>query len=138
MRRLLATACLAVAGLAAALSACGGDRSYRVDAIFDNVAFLTRGQEVRIAGATVGTVESLALTPDHKARVELSVDRRFAPFRADADCTIQPQSLIGERFVECTPGTPAAGELPRRGGAATLPVGRTHAPIDLDLVLSTF
>ena len=58
--------------------------------------------------AKVGSVKDVTLTRDNKARIEMEVDRRFAPFRSDADCTIQPQSLIGEKFVQCTPGTPRA------------------------------
>ena len=65
------------------------------------------------------------------------MDGRFAPFRSDADCTIQPQSLIGEKFVQCTPGTPRGRVLRARGGeAATVPVANTHAPVDLDLIFS--
>lgn len=140
MRRALLAGLLA-ALLVAGLTAQGGDDGdgYRVDAIFDNVAFLTEGQDVRVAGAVVGEVEHLEVTPDHKARVRMRVDERFAPFRADADCTIQPQSLIGERFVQCTPGTPDA--QPLRADAEhppTVPVENTHAPVDLDLVLATF
>ena len=140
MRRAL-VAGLAVAALVVALTAAGGGTmpGYRVDAIFDNVSFLTDGQDVRVAGAVVGAVEGLEVTPDPKARVRLRVDERFAPFRADADCTIQPQSLIGERFVQCTPGTSAAAPLrPDGEHPPTVPVQNTHAPVDLDLVLATF
>jgi phospholipid/cholesterol/gamma-HCH transport system substrate-binding protein len=138
MRRVLAA--LLVLGIAAAatLTACGSKSDYELDAIFDNVAFLNEGQQVRIAGATVGSIEALSVTPDHKARVRMRIDPRFAPFHADADCTIQPQSLIGERFVQCVPGTAEAPPLAREDGTPTLPVAHTHAPVDLDLVLSTF
>jgi virulence factor Mce-like protein len=139
MRRVAAACVLLVVACAVALTACSGsDDRYRVDAIFDNVAFLTPGQQVRIAGATIGSIEELSVTGDHKARVRMTIDPRFAPFRADADCTIQPQSLIGERFVQCVPGTPAAPALEQIDGTPTLPVERTHAPVDLDLILSTF
>jgi virulence factor Mce-like protein len=123
------------------LSAAGEEEgsAYRVDAIFDNASGLIPGQDVKIAGARVGSVEDVTLTPDRRARVQMSVDPHFAPFRSDADCTIQPQSLIGEKFVQCLPGTPRGAELRRSGGQApTVPLERTHAPVDLDLVFSTF
>ena len=41
--------------------------------------FLIPGQDVKIAGARVGAVIDVQLTPDHKARVEMEVDERFAP-----------------------------------------------------------
>jgi virulence factor Mce-like protein len=140
MRRLAAIAALAIAAAALA-GASGGDKAgtYRIDAIFDSAGFLTPGVDVRIGGARVGKVRDLTLTRDHKARVEMDVESRFAPFRADADCNIQPQSLISEKFVECAPGTPAAPALRPAGGLpATVPVTGTHAPVDVDLVLNIF
>jgi len=141
MRRLAAIALALAAGIVAvAGSAAGGSQdTYRVDAIFDNAANLVPGQDVKIAGATVGRVSDLELTPDHRARVQMEIDGRFAPFRSDGDCTVQPQSLIGEKFIQCAPGTPRGRELTGRGGAApTLPVANTHSPVDLDLVFATF
>lgn len=145
MSRRLPAALAAVAVLAtgAALAGAGGETpadGYRVDAIFQNAGFLIPGQDVKIAGAKVGSVEDVSLTGDRKARISMLVDERFAPFRADADCTVQPQSLIGEKFVQCTPGTPAAPPLRAAGedGTPTVPLANTSSPIDLDLVLATF
>lgn len=63
----------------------------------------------------------------------------FTPFHANATCAIRPQSLIAERYVDCSPGTSNQPELPliRRGsGAGTylLPVTQTSSPIDPDIV----
>lgn len=133
---LTGAAALAAASLA---GADGEGGTVRVDAIFDSSGFLVTDEEVRIAGAPVGTITGLELTDDYKARVAMEIDAAFAPFRADADCTIQPQSLIGDRFVECTPGTAGAPELSSEDGyPPTVPVENTHTPVDLDLVLSTF
>ena len=38
-------------------------------------------------------------------------DDDFTPWHTDAGCIIRPQSLIGEKFVECKPGTTAAPKL---------------------------
>lgn len=142
MRRVAAIAAtlLGAGALAFALTAAGGgDGRYRVDAIFDNASFLIAGQDVRIAGANVGSVVDVTVTPDNRARVAMAVDGRFAPFRSDADCFIAPQSLIGERFVQCVPGSPrgrvlrAAGDRP-----PTVPVTNTHSPVDPDLVVDTY
>jgi virulence factor Mce-like protein len=118
-------------------AAAGG--TYRVDAIFDNAGFLVSGQDVKIAGAKVGKVAEIHLTPQRKARISMDIDRRFAPFRSDADCTIQPQSLIGEKFIQCTPGTVSGRPLAASGDQPpTVPLSGTHAPVDVDIVLSTF
>jgi ABC-type transporter Mla subunit MlaD len=116
------------------ISGTGGN--YRVDAIFDNADFLIAGQDVKVAGARVGSVEAVRLTPQRKARVVMRIDPGFAPFRANAECNIRPQSLIGEKFVECDPGTPDARPLRKAGEAPTVPLEQSHSPVDLDVVFT--
>ena len=141
MRRLAAIAgVLAAAAVAAfSLGAGGGPPTYRVDAIFDNAASLVPGNVVKIAGAPVGQVTDIRLTRDRRARVEMEIEEGFAPFRSDARCVIAPESLfIGEKYLQCRPGTPQGHELSGRDGRPpTVPVGRNSATVDLDLVLST-
>ena len=46
------------------------------------------------------------MTKQNLAAVTLSISNRdFVPWYANATCTIRPQSLIAERYVDCTPGT---------------------------------
>ena len=112
-----------------------GAKRYEVDAIFDSAGFLIEGQDVKIGGAQVGSVKKVALSGRRRARITLEVEERFGPFREDARCSIRPQSLIGEKFVQCSPGTPEAPELAHRGGPRpTVPIESTHSPVDLDLV----
>ena len=82
-------------------------------------------------------MSDIHLTEDRKARVEMEIEEGFAPFRADAECTIRPQSLIGEKFVQCHPGTPDRPPLADGDdGAPTVPLEQTHSPVDLDLVFA--
>ena len=77
-------------------------RRYKVRAIFDNAGFVIPGEDVKVAGVKVGTIDSLDVTDDNKAAVVLEItDPGYQDFRNDAECTVRPQSLIGERFVEC-------------------------------------
>ena len=114
---------------------------YEVRAIFDNVSGAVEGEDVKIAGARVGAIKELDVTADKKAVVVLEIEEPgFAPFRDDAKCTIRPQSLIGEKFVECDPGRsdqPELEEVPdgeEGEGQAMLPLERTSSPVDLDLI----
>jgi virulence factor Mce-like protein len=151
VKRIAAIACVLVAASALVVFATGagdGD-AYRVRAIFMNAFSVIPGEDVKIAGVKVGKVESLDVTPDRKAAVVLRIDRAgFDDFRADAECSIRPQSLIGEKFVECTPTQPRPENaqkppaLPviKRGpgkGQHLLPVTRTSKPVDLDLLNNT-
>jgi len=142
MRRIvIALLCAALVLVALVFTAVGGDDDgYRVRAIFDNVASAVPGEQVKVAGAAVGTIESLDVTSDNKAVAVLAIDEDgFTPFHADARCTIRPQSLIGEKYVECDPGdssSPPLAEIEDGEGEGQhlLPVARTSSPVDLDLI----
>jgi virulence factor Mce-like protein len=113
---------------------------YLVRAVFDNAASLVEGEDVKVAGVPVGVVEALDVTQDKKAVVTLRIDNEdFSPWKTDARCTIRPQSLIGEKFVECEPGSSSAPPLPTIAdgegeGERLLPVARTSSPVDIDLL----
>ena len=165
MRRLALTAAvlallgvLVIAGTANSEGEGGG--SYKVRAIFDNGGFIVAGEEVRIAGATIGTVESVDVSgPDEivsledggiavpgKAVVVMEIDDpAFQDFREDASCIIRPQSLIGEKLVDCTPTQPrATGQEPPPEleqidegpgeGQYLLPLENNGKAVDIDLV----
>jgi len=111
MRRIAAIAAgLAVVIAAAVVLLAGQARSdggpYTIRAIFDDASYAVTGENVRIAGANVGTITALGVTPQNRAAVTITInDSRFEPFYANAHCEIRPQSLIGEEYVNCTPGT---------------------------------
>jgi phospholipid/cholesterol/gamma-HCH transport system substrate-binding protein len=141
-RRLLGVVAI-VAALAAVVAVVASGRAqsgYRVRAIFDSAANVIPGEDVKIAGAKVGAVDALDITPQQKAVVVLKITNAgFQDFRADASCTIRPQSLIGEKFVDCNPGTSAAPPLQRitsgpGAGTYLLPLSHTNSPVDTDLV----
>jgi ABC-type transporter Mla subunit MlaD len=113
---------------------------YFVRAIFDNASTIVEGEDVKVAGVPVGVISALDVTEDNKAAITLQIDNEdFTPFKTDASCTIRLQGLIGERFVECEPGSSDAEELPRieegdGEGERLLSVEHTSTPVDLDLI----
>jgi ABC-type transporter Mla subunit MlaD len=150
MRRILGIAltlcaCAAVLLLATAASD-GGGSGYKVTAIFNNAFSVIPGEDVKIAGVKVGKIESLDVTKTQQAAVKLRIDLAgFGDWRKDATCTIRPQSLIGEKFVECTPTQPRpVGTAPpplipesKSGdykGTHVIPSTQTSRPIDIDLL----
>jgi ABC-type transporter Mla subunit MlaD len=150
MRRVLGIAAvLAVSGALIVLAtgaSNGTGGAYKVRAIFQNAFSLVPGEDVKIAGVKVGKIDSLDVTDDQKAAVVLNITKAgFDDFRQDAECTIRPQSLIGEKFVECTPTQPRAPdqqvppplkkiEKGEGEGQYLLPVTNTSRPVDIDLV----
>jgi ABC-type transporter Mla subunit MlaD len=120
-----------VAVLAMGASAQGSQQG-SFDVIFDDARGLVAGQLVKIAGAQAGTIQNVSVTPDFKARVQASVDSRFLPFHQDATCTIRPEGLIAENYVECDPGRASSPALKSTGTASpTVPVSRTTEPVSL-------
>jgi ABC-type transporter Mla subunit MlaD len=117
-----------------------GSGGYRVEALFDDAGFAVPGEQVRIAGAPVGSISALSVTEKNLAAVTLTISNRdFVPFYSNATCTIRPQSLIAERYVDCTPGSSSERRLPRitsgyGKGSYLLPVTQTSSPIDPDIV----
>ena len=92
----------------------GGSGGYQVEALFDDAGFAVPGEQVRIAGAPVGSISALSVTKKNLAAVTLTISNRdFVPFYANATCTIRPQSLIAERYVDCTPGSSSQRRLRR-------------------------
>ncbi len=145
---------VAVGGCAAALvvivllaiSAGGGGGGYTVRAIFDDAANIIPGENVKIDGVKVGTVGSVTPTLQNQAAVVMHIENPgFQDFRADATCTIRPQALLGEKFVDCLPTQPRVEGTPlppplrtirfgEGAGEKLLPVQNTHSPVDPDLL----
>ena len=162
MRRILAALVCTAAVVTVFVSgtAAGGEEGvYEVRAIFDNATFIVPGEEIRVAGAKVGVVEEIDVTGTEeaarangdpepgKAVVVMAItDPGFQDFREDASCLIRPQSLIGEKFVECeltqpraaaSPAPPALEQIPEGEpgeGQYLLPLEQNGKAVDLDLV----
>jgi phospholipid/cholesterol/gamma-HCH transport system substrate-binding protein len=147
--RILAVILLIVAATAVVVIVLGAgddDDDYKVRAIFDNAGFVIPGEDVKVAGVRVGSIDSIDVTEDNKAAVVLDIeDPGYQDFRDDASCIVRPQSLIGERFVECTlteqrsPGQepPPPLEQIQEGdgeGQYLLPVERNGKAVDIDLL----
>ncbi len=165
IKRLIIAVALVAAVVVVVLLVSGGGGSngnYLVRAVFDNGAFMVTGEQVRVAGANVGTIESVDVSmPGEtvayrngkpvavpgKAIIVMNIsDPGFQDFRSDASCQIRPQSLIGEKFVDCRPTLPRAPGSPAPpplkeipdgqtgAGQYLLPLGNSGTSVDPDLI----
>jgi phospholipid/cholesterol/gamma-HCH transport system substrate-binding protein len=137
-----------VAVMLLVVSGCGSSGGgYTVRAVFDDAANIIPGEDVKIEGTKVGVVGPVTPTPTAKAAVVLDIENSgFQDFRSDASCTIEPEALIGEKFVNCLPtqprpeGTPLPPPLHKipsgheGEGQYLLPVTNTSSPVDVDLL----
>ena len=127
------------AGIVAVIAASGGSDTYRFAAVFDTADRIVPGQQVKIAGAVVGSIDDVQLVPGPKARIVMSVKHQFAPFHDDATCTILPEGLISENYVQCSPGSSVAPALTRGSdGIPTVPLTHTTVPASLQDLLNAF
>ena len=84
-----------------------------VEAVFDNVAGLMVGDDVRIASARVGYVEEMKV--DHgDAVLVLKIDDPTQKLYADARAVVTDRSGFGQKFVDLDPGTAQAGAFEGR------------------------
>lgn len=129
--RRVGVAC-ALALAAASLSACGNDGT-QVTARFVSAAPLVEGNQVKIDGIVVGTIEGLRVR-DGLAEVTMSLDPEAMPLHDDATFTIRPASLLGERYVDLDRGTASA---PTLDTSRVVPVSKTGVNVGLDDMLNT-
>jgi virulence factor Mce-like protein len=109
----------------------GGDKNtYWVE--LDNAFGLIQGGDLKVAGVRAGQITHIKLDRRTKhALVGFRIDRRgFGSLRRDVHCESRPQSLIGEYYLDCLPGTSPRKLKP----GARIPVTQTASTIAPDLV----
>ena len=107
-----------------------GDKGYEIQAIFSNSGGLKSGSSVVIAGVEVGRVKRVALD-DYQAKVVLNIPLNVK-IQEDAIASIKTKGLIGEKYVEITPG--GADELIEPGGR----IRDTQSAIDFEEIISNY
>jgi phospholipid/cholesterol/gamma-HCH transport system substrate-binding protein len=107
-----------------------GRGGYSVHADFTTVGGLKSGATVEIAGVPVGRVESIRLA-DYQARVTMRIDSGVK-LQDDAIVSIKTRGLIGEKFVQLSPG--GSDRLVAPGGRLT----EVEAPVDLEELISKY
>lgn len=107
-----------------------GRGGYAVHADFPTVGGLKSGASVEIAGVPVGRVESIRLA-EYQARVTMRIDPGVQ-LQRDAIVSIKTKGLIGEKFVQVSPGGSEALVPP--GGRLT----EVEAPVDLEELISKY
>jgi virulence factor Mce-like protein len=81
-------------------------KSYRFTADFPEAITLSKEADVRISGVTVGKVKDIGLPEDgNAARVEMEIQPEYAPISSDARAILRQKTLLGETYVELTPGS---------------------------------
>lgn len=108
-----------------------GKDGYTLYAEFEKAGGIKPKARIEIAGVEVGTVKSIRITDEYRALVEFSLDRGIK-LQEDAIASIKTKGLIGEQYVQITPG----------GSDQMLPDGgklrETESAIDIQDLVSKY
>jgi phospholipid/cholesterol/gamma-HCH transport system substrate-binding protein len=107
-----------------------GERGYEIYGVFSNIGGLKVGSSIEIAGVNVGRVKSIVLD-DFQARVVLNFPKDL-PIQEDAIASIKTRGLIGEKYIEITPG--GSEKVIKPGGR----IRETQPAIDMEELISKF
>ena len=107
-----------------------GGKGYEVQALFSNSGGLKAGAPIVIAGVDVGRVKDVVLE-NYQARVTL-----YLPYgvklQEDAIAAIRTKGMIGEKYLEITPG--GSEKIISPGGK----IRETLPAIDLEELISKY
>jgi virulence factor Mce-like protein len=111
-------------------------KGYRFTTSFAEATTLAEEADVRISGVPVGKVKTIE--PDKRtgrSDVTIELDSRYVPLPSDARAMLRQKTLLGETYVELTPGTADARPVPENGRLAS---GQVAPTVELDEILRTF
>ena len=111
-------------------------QGYRVHVSFPEATQLAQEAEVRISGVKVGNVRRVE--PNEETGLTdaiIEIDARYAPIPRDTRAILRQKTLLGETYVELSPGDEGAGTVDDDG---TLALGQVSETVELDEILRTF
>jgi phospholipid/cholesterol/gamma-HCH transport system substrate-binding protein len=104
--------------------------TFRVSGVFKNVSGLQAGNNVRLSGINVGTVENIRIVSDTSVRVEILIDESTQKFiKKDAVASIGSEGLMGNKVLIISPGTGGKMEIENNDTIETI------QPVNLDDIL---
>ncbi|HET9738087.1 MAG TPA: MlaD family protein [Solirubrobacteraceae bacterium] len=111
-------------------------QGYRFNTSFAEATQLATEADVRISGVPVGKVKTIE--PDKstgRSIVEIELESRYAPLPSDSRAVLRQKTLLGETYVELTPGTADAEPVADGGSLALAQIAPT---VQLDEIYRTF
>jgi phospholipid/cholesterol/gamma-HCH transport system substrate-binding protein len=108
---------------------------YRFHASFAEATQLAQEADVRISGVNVGRVKKIDLGDDGRTDATIELNDKYAPLPEDSRAILRQKTILGETYVELTPGTQGAPKIPENGRLGTT---RVAATVELDEILRAF
>ena len=109
-------------------------QGYRFKVDFPEATQLAQEADVRISGVPVGRVKKKELAED-RTEVEIEIEGRYAPIPADSRAVLRQKTLLGETYVELTPGSK---DGPKVADGGELARGQVSPTVELDEIFRAF
>lgn len=103
-------------------------------ALFSSASMLEPGDDVRVAGISMGQVEEVEITDRTRALVTFTVESSL-PLTTASRAEIRYLNLVGDRYLALERGEPGA---PRLDEDTTIPIGRTSPALNLTALFNGF
>ena len=111
-------------------------KPYEVYIPFNEATQLAEQSDVRISGVSVGKVQTIEESPNgQRALATVDVEDQYAPIPKGTRAILRTKTLLGETYVELTPG-PSKG--PQLHDGETLPLANVAESVQLDEIFRTF
>jgi phospholipid/cholesterol/gamma-HCH transport system substrate-binding protein len=111
-------------------------KGYQIKVPFNEATQLAEQSDVRISGVDVGKVESIELAPNGKqALATVNIDNQYGPLPASTRAMLRTKTLLGETYIELTPGSKTGAKLADGG---TLPEANVGESVQLDEIFRAF
>jgi virulence factor Mce-like protein len=109
---------------------------YRITVPFKEAGQLAQQADVRISGVRVGTVKTIVTDPaSGSSNVTIQMLPQYSPVAQDSRAMLRAKSLLGETYLELTPGNPDGPFVADNG---TLPRGIIKPSVELDEIFRAF
>ncbi len=111
-------------------------KPYQVKVPFNEATQLAEQSDVRISGVNVGKVQSIDLAPNgRQALATVDIENKFGPLPVSTRAILRTKTLLGETYIELTPGS---NRQPGLEDGATLPEANVAESVQLDEIFRTF
>ena len=111
-------------------------KPYEIKVPFNEATQLAEQSDVRISGVNVGKVQSIALAPNGKqALATVDIDDKYAPLPESTRAILRTKTLLGETYIELTPGN---RDGPKLADGGTVPEANIAESVQLDEIFRTF
>ena len=110
----------------------GDSREYKAE--FTDATGVNKGDDIRVAGVRVGTVDEVEIIDRTRALITFTVEQETS-VNGGTNATIRYRNLVGQRYISLTQ---EVGDTARLPAGSTIPLSRTKPALDLTVLFNGF